>query len=455
MKVHINNSIHITGLASKQTASVKKVLTLPNPVYNKMKNMGKPTWGTEVAFKYWKETDGVITIPRGMVKSVKNLVGEGVNITTAYVNTPIKEKLVSQITMRDYQVNLVKKMLSVEEGILHAGTGTGKSYMAVEMVARLGLTATVVVPNKALMYQFAESFKKGLGYDVGLFGDGKKILKDITVVTVQSLSNEQNMMMLVPHTSVLIVDECHTMVSTVRAGLLRKFRPSRLYGLTATPLRGKDDGRTLAIQFIFGRIEAVYEKTQMTPRVEMYKLKYPIEFGEYFESVENMVQQEDRNKFIAKLIVGEIVSGKKVLVLTKRIAHYRNIEKLFNDKTGHFYIDSKDKQRNETLSGLRDGSIDYRAVFGTTSLLAVGVDIPSFDTLFLICDMKSEVLLTQSAGRILRVFEGKPEPLIIDMWDTTDYRFNNHARERRKLYKQKNWKCRVIGGFDPEKKDTR
>jgi len=450
MNVHIDNSIHITGLSKKQTASVKQVLTLPNPVYNKMKNMGKPTWGTAVAFKYYKVDGDTITIPRGMVKSVKNLVGEDVNITTGYVNKPIKDSVVSQINMRDYQVDLVKKMLTVEEGILHAGTGTGKSYMAVEMVAKLGLTATIVVPNKSLMYQFAESFKKGLGYDVGLIGDGKKIVKDITVVTVQSLSNEKNMMELVPHTSVLIVDECHTAVSSVRAKHLRKFRPSRLYGLTATPLRGKDDGRTLAIQFIFGRIEAVYEKTQLIPRVEMYKLHFPIPYGEYFESVEAMVEQEDRNKFIAKLISLEIIAGKKVLVLTKRIAHYRNIEKLFNDKKGHFYIDSKDKNRNEVLSGLRDGTVDYRAVFGTTSLLAVGVDIPSFDTLFLICDMKSEVLLTQSAGRILRVFEGKPEPLIVDMWDTTHQSFNNHARERRKLYKQKNWTCRVVGGFDPE-----
>ena len=51
--------------------------------------------------------------------------------------------------------------------------------------------------------------------------------------------------------------------------------------------------------------------------------------------------------------------------------------------------------------------------------------------------MKEDTLTTQSCGRILRMFEGKPEPKIIDIWDKAFY---NQKKARERLYKTKGWK---------------
>jgi superfamily II DNA or RNA helicase len=85
------------------------------------------------------------------------------------------------------------------------------------------------------------------------------------------------------------------------------------------------------------------------------------------------------------------------------------------------------------------GEYEFKAIFGTTSLLAVGFDLPALDTLIITGDIKSSVLTTQSAGRILRLFAGKPTPKILDLWDNKNQIFSRQFYERKKVYESKKW----------------
>lgn len=344
------------------------------------------------------------------------------------------------LKLRDYQVPIVNEAVKFSEGILFMSTGSGKTVVSLAIAQKIGLKTTIVVPNNVLLYQFVTAARDFFGWEIGIVNGDIKQIKDITVATYQSLlCNETILQTLVSQTGTLIVDECQIAVSDKRIKIIESFRPKHLYGLSATPSRSKDDGRTAAIKFYFGNICATHEMTQLTPRVVAIPTGVEIVEKEYMRMVEDMVRHAGRNKLIAGLVVGEALEGRKILVLTKRIEHYKALEQILGERDLFHYIDSEDKERNDKLAAFKNGDMDYTAIFGTTSLLAVGLDIPSFDTLILACDMKSEVLTVQAVGRILRLFEGKPEPKIIDLWDNKTATFSRQFRVRSGIYKQKGW----------------
>ena len=237
----------------------------------------------------------------------------------------------------------------------------------------------------------------------------------------------------------VVVHNCHGVVSDVRSETLRAFKPSKLYGLSGSPRRAKDDGRTKAIFFMLGEVICEYKATQLNPRVEIVDTGINIPVLDYHEMIDIMVQNKVRNKLIGGLCLGEVFSGKKVLVLTKRIEHYEKLRELMPDSPNFYYISSKDKNKEELLMELSSGDREFNAIFGTVSLLATGLDIPSLDRLIIACDMKSDVMVQQGAGRVLRLFEGKEDPLIYDLHDDKNPILHKHYVARRKFYNEQGW----------------
>jgi superfamily II DNA or RNA helicase len=162
---------------------------------------------------------------------------------------------------------------------------------------------------------------------------------------------------------------------------------------------------------------------------------------------------------------GAVFEGRKVLVLTKRIEHYEKFKEFFPPSNAFRYISSDNKNKNELLTKLKKGSEEFSAIFGTTSMLSVGVDIPMVDTLVIACDMSGKVLTTQSVGRALRSFRNKKQPIIIDFHDgwKWDYdmkqkglppiefnsTFNRQFKSRLEYYLYKGYEINYKGGMVP------
>ena len=312
---------------------------------------------------------------------------------------------------------------------------------------RLGLTATILVNKSDHINQFAAEALKAFGYVVGQVGDGKKDIRGITIATVQTLQRDEDVLReLAAKTSVLFVDECQSAVTDKTISILESFKPTRMYGFTATPMRNKDDGKTPVIGFYFGRRIVDFSLKQLSPTVHILRASSipghkPIPVTpDYNDMIQIMIGDEVRNNFVMNLAVIQAYAGRKVLVLTKRIEHAKFLYlALPNDLKGTHCILSEDKDRSEKLALLKKNLLPFTIIVGTTSLLSVGTDIPALDTLFLPCDMKAEVLTIQSAGRILRLFDGKEDPQIIDVWDDTNVILSNQHYERKKVYKAKQW----------------
>lgn len=336
-------------------------------------------------------------------------------------------------------------------------TGSGKTLTILEVIARLRLTATVLVNKVDHINQFAEEAQKAFQYEIGRVGDGVVDIRGITVATVQTLQRDEEVAkQLATRTSVLIVDECQSMVTDKSLSVIETFNPSHLYGFTATPMRSEDDGKTPVIEFYFGRRIVNFSLKQLIPTVHVYRtsqagVNIPVS-AEYNDMIESMVYNDNRNTFIQKLAVIEAYAGRKVLILTKRIEHAKLLYlSMPNDLKGVHYIHRDDKDRSEKLSLLKKNMLNFTMIIGTTSLLAVGTDIPALDTLLLACDMKGEVLTIQSAGRILRLFDGKEDPQIIDLYDDGNPIFKKQFWARHDVYEAKEWK---ISGVMKKKQMT-
>jgi superfamily II DNA or RNA helicase len=140
-------------------------------------------------------------------------------------------------------------------GVIVKPTGTGKTEVALAVIARNRVSALIVTPLRDLMYQWQRRIKKGLGVEAGVLGDGRHEIWPITVTTYDSawiyMKEIGNRYRLV------VYDEAHHLPGpTLHESALDCLAPMRL-GLTATPQRA--DGRDRMLEELIGPI--VFEES--------------------------------------------------------------------------------------------------------------------------------------------------------------------------------------------------
>jgi superfamily II DNA or RNA helicase len=438
LEIRCSNKIKLPKIDPVKREAIKKKLTLKNPAFWKLKAMGKWVGNTPEEFTYYEQEGECLIVPRGLLGRLERYLEVKIDRSNL-VNIPSKAKF-SPILLRDYQ-NVIMSSWEAKkpsEGIFCLSTGSGKTILALDLIQKLGLTATILVPNNVLLTQFVEEAKTHLNYEVGIINGKEKTIKDITVVCVASLFNNNPLLdELVAKTSVLVVDECAGFVSAERVKIIEAFKPSYLYGLTATPER--EDGQSDAIFFYFGDIIEEYEAFQISPVVEVVDTEtfIPIKI-QYNEMVDLMINNDSRNTLIAWHIYRETMAGRKVLVLTKRVEHYKLLREKLPDNEKFVSADSSDSEIHEKLNRLRENKEDFCAILGTFALLGTGFNIEKLDTLIIAGDLRSQILTHQSSGRVLRLLKDKTAK-IIDFYDSQNGIFKNQFNQRRKFYEKKKW----------------
>ena len=450
--IYVANNIAIHNLPAHRLQKIKQALTIPNPAYEKVARITGNRFAAQATFKYYREKDGVLTIPRGMFTRITKWL-ESVNeqfvIHKDLTCVSIAGKVPSSIsfTLKPHQSSAVEAAKQNMDGIIHSGTGTGKTIIGLEIIRQQAVTALILVPNSVMLKQFVDEAKQFFNWDIGQIGDGKKDIYSVSVATWQSLSADKELLNKISTLfSTIMIDEVQGVVSDERMKILRAFKPLHIYGLTATPHRSSDDGRTKAIAFISGAVIHSFESTMMKPSVEIINSKTDIPWqGDYHAMIENMANNTSRNTLISGLAIGEAGGGKKVLILLKRREHCQRILEKLNG-LNVFYADSDNPSRNEILLSMRKNNYNFSILIGTLSLLSAGVDIPSLDVLIIGADLKSEVLLEQSAGRVLRLFAGKTEAKIYDIYDYSNPILRKQFYNRLSVYRQKGWE--IINDFN-------
>lgn len=133
-------------------------------------------------------------------------------------------------------------------GVVVKPTGTGKTEIALAIVARHRCSALIVAPLRDLMYQWQRRIKRALGVEAGVLGDGRREVWPITVTTYDSAWI--HMKQIGNRYRLIVYDEAHHLPGeALHESALDCLAPMRL-GLTATPERA--DGRDRLLDDLIG-----------------------------------------------------------------------------------------------------------------------------------------------------------------------------------------------------------
>lgn len=399
--------------------AIKDRLTIDNPKYIAARKYGR--WiGKKLKprLSYYQLTDNGIRFPRGFTNQAitmcRQIVGKNPVILDKRRRLP--ELAISfQGNLRDYQEGAVEQVCSRSFGVLEAGTGSGKTVMALATVCRRQQPTIIIVHTKELLYQWQERIKKFLGEEAGLVGDAKFELKPITVAIVNSARKKIDQ--LVPCFGQVIVDECHRVPATLFTDVVTHFDCYFLLGLSATAFRS-DEGMTRLIYYFMG--ERVHRVDQLhlqvtgavvTPRVIRKETTFTYDYrGNYQALITALTGHEGRNRQIADDII-MVVSARPddtVLVVSDRVSHCKTFEVLLENRgfevsllTGQVAAE----KRLEIVTAVQHGRV--QVLIATLQLISEGFDCPGLSTLFLTTPITFEGRLLQVIGRIMRPAENK------------------------------------------------
>ena len=445
MKAVVSDKIYLYDWPSGLRDTIKAGLTLPNPLYWVLKRSGnaRALYAIKKEFKYYSEKSNVLVIPRGSINALESFIDKK-KIPCKIESWFCEDKLTPKFrandsfSWRDYQIGTTDKILKHDNGVIKLDTAFGKTIVALKLVEATQLKTLIIVPRSSILDQFKEESIKFFDYEPGVIQGKIWKIKDITIASISTLQ-QRDLKDIKNKFGMVIVDECQGAVTDARLKVIQSFNPSRLYGMSATPDR--EDGQGKAIEFTFGPVIIDKVLPQVKPKIFFVDSKTPILLDEYTDMVSYQIQHPVRNKIIAEAVHNEVAGRRKVLILTKRIEHYKLISQMLDSRLAIHEMSSQIKEsvRNDLIKQLRDNTISFDCLLGTFSLLSTGVNIPALDTLIIAGDLKSKILTRQSAGRILRIFEGKQDPKIIDIVDKDNKIFHRQALGRKKFYNEQNW----------------
>jgi superfamily II DNA or RNA helicase len=163
---------------------------------------------------------------------------------------PVRWPKVQIHPLRPEQQAAVGAWLVARRGCVVMPTGTGKTEVALSIMAQTATSTLVVAPVRDLMYQWHRRILAGLGYDAGIIGDSVFRVRPVSVTTYDSACIHAER--FGNQFGLLVFDECHHLPGEIRRDAARMSAAPLRLGLTATPERS--DGRHADLNELIGPV---------------------------------------------------------------------------------------------------------------------------------------------------------------------------------------------------------
>ena len=325
-------------------------------------------------------------------------------------------------------------LMKGESFVTQAPTGFGKTWIAQEVIARVGVRTLIVVTKEDLRDEWIKVAGEVLGIKrVGLIqGDICDRGAAITVGLVQSLSRFYR---YPPATfegiGLTIFDEVHRVAADHFSNTCWILPSMLRWGLSATPKR--QDGKEALIKACIGPVRVRTDQATLVPIV--YRAKTEMRFPKmtqrpgrmgHFEKI--LAANLRRNHYIARFVATCYKRGRRTIIFATTKQHLSNLHAACK-KVGipvedmAYYIGGLTKQE-------RLDATEKRVILATYAYTAEATNIPWLDTLVM-ATPRSDVI--QIVGRILREYEGKKQPAILDLEDPLRM-WTNYATKREEFY---------------------
>jgi len=427
-------------------------LEILNPKWLENERMGRWNRGTPQVLRFYDRVGSAgLWIPRGFMRQLillcrKHDIAYRIEDQRRDLE-PVQFDFTG--TLRPFQQTAVDRMLAKDFGTLSSATGSGKTIMALYMIARRRQPALIVVHTRDLAAQWTSRIESFLGIDsasVGLIGGGKKQPGEkITIAMVQSLY--KCVEDVAGQIGFLVVDECHRCPSRTFTEAVTGFDSQFMLGLSATPWRR--DKLSKLIFWHLGDVHHEVDKKHLIETGEVLTAEVIVretEFKPYYDPVNEyskmlseLTADTDRNVLIAGDVAGEAVNAVGIcLVLSDRKAHCENLRALlkfrFNVEAELLTGDLSMEERQNVIERLNQHKA--KVVVATGQLIGEGFDCRELSTLFLATPIRFSGRVLQYLGRVLRPAPGKKKARVFDYVDIHVDTLNKAAMARQKVYQQ-------------------
>lgn len=463
VKVTIDSALRVRhrDLPTGAGAQIRERLTIPNQ--KKIEALERREYGARDmpdGFELWEDAGDELVMMRGFAAELRGgLEAMGATVQwddqTSAPSVPLRLTMsMSKPTLDDFQERTVQAALDHRQGIAQAGTGAGKTIIALETWRRAGVTGMVLVDKVGLADQWRQRAGEHLGIAAGFIGDGEWDIQPLTIAMVPTLYRrldrlDEEFWRLFGLT---VVDECHHAIAASWRDVISHTTSRYLLGKTATALDGDwrrpiltnvigpvfhkttDDELRKAGRRVVPLIKAIKTEFQWVPQG---KDKTLVDRRTLYDRVIRALEKDgQRLNLIARTIVEQPPACAQ-LVLCKRLGYLKllhdRLRELGYDQDRIFFMRGQESiERRAEIARLADAG-------GCVILATVadeGTDIPRLDRLHLTWPARKALTITQQIGRPLRSHSNKREVVIFDYADLKQGVLRSQFYARKKVYDQ-------------------
>jgi len=430
----------------KQTSEHK------NPAYHKAKAMG--FWSKEPkVLKSWTMNRGALSLPRGRTNELRKVFADAglelelVDGREYGAKEWAGEFPAHKVQLWDHQHRCVEAILDIEQGLVRAPTGSGKTTAGIAAIAQAQLPTLVVVWTGGLVEQWVERICNELGLtedEVGVVGNGVERWRPITVSMQQTLARSETKRAKASKLfGFLLCDEVQKFAASTFLDVVDWF-PSRFrIGLSADERR-KDQKEPL-IYDVFGRVIAEidrkdlekkelvlpvtvkvvptefaapwYEEAMRTMHMTELSQRQNVEGPDFTRLLDEMTKDMPRNELVMQALLS---SGVPTIALTHRREHALLMRQRMaaSGMNCGLLLGGKENSAefSDTVAAMRLRTLQHAA--GTYQAVGQGLDIPP--AACAVCTTPiaaNKQFFGQVRGRICRTSNGKHSAELVYFWD--------------------------------------
>lgn len=429
-KVVISDKIYISNPTKNELDSIISTLTYKIPKgFNP--NISLRNFIPFEIIKNYKVISGnIIAIPQTRV----DLITEGTEVIDKRVDKPVEfpEPL---YPLYDNQ----KEVYDKADGncIINALPGWGKTFTALHLARKLKQKTLVVVHTLFLRDQWKNSIKKLFGVDCGLISSGEYNLDSfIVVANIQSL--RKHLPKVTKSFGLVITDECHHIPASTFTETITAFHSKYKIGLSGTLQR--KDGKHVLFRDAFGDHVIRSQGNTMTPSIKLINTKFSTNGDSgWADRLTGLLGDIKYKQFIADLATAHMEMGYCVLILADRTDFVEGVQEIIGSKCAA--ITGKTKNREELVNKTLEGELD--CISASTKIFSEGISVDRLSAVILANPINNDALLEQIIGRIQRFFDGKLDPLVLDI-QLAGYADAKQNNSRRGFYMRKGWETEEI-----------
>lgn len=450
MQVTIGSEIRVKDATKALQDWCSENLVISNPEYIDRTRRGLWTGNIPRYLWLYRVEGSDLVVPVGVGKQIRQFVTPEDTVEMHLADNGHIEYL-GTIPLYDYQKPAVMVMSHKNCGILQSPCGSGKTQMGIALAAALSRRTLWITHTQDLLTQ---SYDRAAQYfsreTLGKITAGKvHIGSHMTFATVQTLCR-LDLSLYRDTWDVIIVDECHRLAGTPTQvtmfyRVMNNLTARHKYGLSATVHRS--DGMIKSTFAVLGQVEyrvpdeAVSGKTMKVRIVQrdtgIGASRCVLDTDgtlEYSKLIPYLTGNRGRNETIMRDLVHNAAGWN--LVLSDRLEHLRTLMGMLPEEyrpqaamiDGSMTSKAGRAAREKAIEDMRSGRKHF--LFASYSLAKEGLDIPRLDRLYMTTPKKDYAVITQSIGRIARVFQGKDDAICYDYVDDIQFCQNQYKRRR-------------------------